>query len=366
MNTKNILLLLITVLLFSCNGKTGKNTPEQMLTAFYIQYIAEQSKPRPDEKVISALYDKYLTAELRQKLEQADLEYSPFLWSQECDKDWAKTLVITHSEEDESKYGVSFSFLADVDESGVETRRYIWLSLVKENGDYRINEIQGLSEEAAEGAEFDYDKLTAKSLYDFMPPNYEVLQTIEEETIYFSVLLISATDSKLNVQDKERGELNLNRCGIILAGYDGENYQLIYRNESFFESDSKGGDGYSAPELSVGIHDGNILTFVYTHDIEGSWKYTFRYQDNGFYLIGYESHIGSLDFSKTEYSINFLTEKMKITVYKEREGQSEDEEPRYDPEIQWKDIEVEVPYRLSSDDEGGVEGLNEYVSNFIE
>ena len=66
-------------------------------------------------------------------------------------------------------------------------------------------------------------------------------------------------------------------------------------------------------------------------------QHKFRYQNNQFELIGYESsstHRGTM--KTTEHSINFSTNKMKITetVFNE---ETEEEKTTF----QWKNIELE-------------------------
>jgi len=76
----------------------------------------------------------------------------------------------------------------------------------------------------------------------------------------------------------------------------------------------------------------------------GSWsmsthKYKFRFQNNQFELIGYnssDSHRAS--GATTDYSINFLTKKMKIT-----KGNFSNDNPEL---IEWKKFDLDSPLTI--------------------
>jgi hypothetical protein len=197
-----------------------------------------------------------------------------------------------------------------------------------------------------------------KTPYEFVPETClykEFWGDLNKDDIDDCVLIIQSTDSTGFVTDERTGiAINRNRRGVIITFKKGENYELMLQNTDFLESDNEDGGVYFAPELSVEIKRGNLI-FSYEHGRYGSWKYTFRYKNNDFQLIGYDSFVGSGQYTKTEYSINFLTKKMKTTIYDEREDEPD---PKYPPKIQWKDIEVDKFCKLS---EGTIDDVFNYV-----
>ena len=65
-------------------------TPEQMLKEFYTQYITAFSRMSD----LTNIKEKFLTEELRKRLDIAKLDYDPFLNAQDCDKAWLKNLEV--------------------------------------------------------------------------------------------------------------------------------------------------------------------------------------------------------------------------------------------------------------------------------
>ena len=70
-------------------------------------------------------------------------------------------------------------------------------------------------------------------------------------------------------------------------------------------------------------------------------KYRFRFQNNEFALIGYDSNEAHRASGETtDYSINFLTKKMKIT-----KGNFSDDEPE---SVEWKEFHLEKLLTIKS------------------
>lgn len=151
---------------------------------------------------------------------------------------------------------------------------------------------------------------------EFLPKGYVIFEKISgdlnNDSIIDCVLLIKATDKSKIILDKYRGKLDCNRRGIIVLFNKIDHYELALKNYNCFSSENEDGGVYLPPELSIEIKKENLYAH-YGHGRYGYWKYTFRYQDSDFVLIGYDQHdVGPIN--DTEKSINFLTKKKKVRV----------------------------------------------------
>lgn len=150
---------------------------------------------------------------------------------------------------------------------------------------------------------------TAKTIKNFLPPGYIIFERIggdlNKDGVADSMLIIKATDKKNIVKDEYRGELDRNRRGIIVLLSENNRYTLALKNLTCFSSENEDGGVYYAPELSIEVKNGNLV-IQYHHGRYGYWKYTFRYQNSDFYLIGYDESNGGVVIN-SETSINFLT-----------------------------------------------------------
>jgi hypothetical protein len=157
------------------------------------------------------------------------------------------------------------------------------------------------------------------------------------------ILIIKATKKEKIIQDEYRGELDRNRRGILIYFTDNGKVDLITNNLNCFSSDQEDGGVYFPPELSVEVEQGKLFIH-YGHGRYGHWKYTFRYQNSDFELIGFDSSDNFGPIVNRETSINFLTKK-KLT----RENVNQNMEDRGDEvfEETWEDIEIEKLIKLS-------------------
>ncbi|MFV8332131.1 hypothetical protein [Flavobacterium sp. GSP14] len=98
---------------------------------------------------------------------------------------------------------------------------------------------------------------------------------------------------------------------------------MASKNYGCFSSENEDGGVYFPPELSVEIKKGNLCVH-YAHGRYGFWKYTFRFKNSDFDLIGYDESNGGVVI-ESETSINFLTKKKleKVNVNKNVEGGDE-------------------------------------------
>jgi hypothetical protein len=106
----------------------------KMLQDFYTQYITEQAKASDyDSRTVTAIKNKYLTKELLEKLQKEDFDYDPFLYAQDCDRAWLKTLTIALTGQDNA-YTVCYYYQP-------HHTNCITLYLVEKDGHYLINDL---------------------------------------------------------------------------------------------------------------------------------------------------------------------------------------------------------------------------------
>ena len=147
---------------------------------------------------------------------------------------------------------------------------------------------------------------------DFVPAGYVVYSEVQgdlnkdNQTDY--VLMIKSKDKNNIITDESRGELDLNRRGVIIAFKNGDHYDLVLENSSCFSSENEDGGVYYPPELEIRIDKGNLI-FHYSHGRYGYWSYKFQYRNQDFELIGYDSSSNRGPVINRETSINFITKK---------------------------------------------------------
>ena len=159
MKKVTIILSILAVITNGC-GQVSKKTVEQTLKEFYTQYITECDKTPTNFDTIEKIKENFLTKALIQKLQMAELDYDPFLNAQDCDKSWIETIEIKPVTETENIYKVCYR---SSDFRGEHTN-CITLSLVKINGKYLINDIEGLSSENEQKKESSIETTENKEL----------------------------------------------------------------------------------------------------------------------------------------------------------------------------------------------------------
>lgn len=166
-----------------------------------------------------------------------------------------------------------------------------------------------------------------KKTSDFLPKGFILFEKIngdlDKDGIEDCILIIKATDKSKFVKDEYHGILDRNRRGIIVLLNKKDHYELALKNYNCFSSENEDGGIYFPPDLSVQIEK-NKLFVHYGHGRYGYWKYTFRYKNSDFELIGYDESNGGAVIS-SETSINFLTKKKleKVNINENDEGGQE-------------------------------------------
>jgi hypothetical protein len=162
---------------------------------------------------------------------------------------------------------------------------------------------------------------------DFIPQGFVLSSTsigdLNKDGVDDKVLLVKGTDKGAFVKN-EYGELvDLNRRGIIVLFKKNNQYEMVLKNLNCFSSENEDGGVYYAPELSLEIDKGNLYVH-YAHGRYGYWKYTFRYRNSDFYLIGYDESDGGAVIN-SEKSINFLSKKKQEKVNTNESAEGGDE-----------------------------------------
>ena len=151
-------------------------------------------------------------------------------------------------------------------------------------------------------------------------------------------------------------------------------YNLVAKNEDGFivsegRSYEEGFEKLSSPNLNGKLSDSvsiknntlHIYTYFEATRSSNSTEYIFRYQNNGFELIGLEANAngtGGGSIENSNYSFNFSTKKLK--KYLSREDMTT--EKKVKEEKAEKDIDIENKYILDTMKETTVnEILDKYV-----
>ena len=184
----------------------------------------------------------------------------------------------------------------------------------------------------------------AKTVNDFIPKGWKKILTtngdLNKDKLEDTVIVIEKEDKKNIKKNDGFGpeELNLNpRILLVLFKQKDGTYVLASKNDKGFIK-SEGNDDNPAlmDTLDDIIIKNNVLKIVFNYFMSaGSWwtstnVYIFRFQNNVFELIGYESNAYMRNTGEEEgTSINFSTNKAKITtggnIFEEKENNPKDE-----------------------------------------
>lgn len=188
-------------------------------------------------------------------------------------------------------------------------------------------------------------KKNGTTLLDIIPNDWKILHSttgdLNQDGISDLVFAIQDTDiNNFEINDGfgvDTIDLNPRLLGIYFGTKTGDFTQNFVSENFIILRDSPTMDepfeGFSISEK--GVLDINFR-FWYS---AGSWsmsnhKYKFRFQDNEFVLIGYDSNTAHRASGETtDYSINFLTRKMQIT-----KGNFSNDDPE---SVEWKKFSLE-------------------------
>ena len=197
----------------------------------------------------------------------------------------------------------------------------------------------------------------AKTVNDFIPKGWKKILTtngdLNKDKLEDTVIVIEKEDKKNIKKNDGFGpeELNLNpRILLVLFKQKDGTYILASKNDKGFIK-SEGNDDNPAlmDTLDDIIIKNNVLKIVFNYFMSaGSWwtstnVYIFRFQNNVFELIGYESNAYMRNTGEEEgTSINFSTNKAKITT-----GGNIFEEKENNPKDEWRYLKFEKKYILN-------------------
>ena len=211
----------------------------------------------------------------------------------------------------------------------------------------------------------------AKTVNDFIPKGWkEILTTngdLNRDKLEDTVIVIEKEDKKNIKKNDGFGpeELNLNpRILLVLFKQKDGTYVLASKNDKGFIK-SEGNDDNPAlmDTLDDIIIKNNVLKIVFNYFMSaGSWwtstnVYIFRFQNNVFELIGYESNAYMRNTGEEEgISINFSTNKAKITT-----GGNIFEEKENNPKNEWRYVKFEKKYILNEMTESTLDEILDIV-----
>ena len=211
----------------------------------------------------------------------------------------------------------------------------------------------------------------AKTVNDFIPKGWKKILTtngdLNKDKLEDTVIVIEKEDKKNIKKNNGFGpeELNLNpRILLVLFKQKDGTYVLASKNDKGFIK-SEGNDNNPAlmDTLDDIIIKNNVLKIVFNYFMSaGSWwtstnVYIFRFQNNVFELIGYESNAYMRNTGEEEgTSINFSTNKAKITT-----GGNIFEEKENNPKNEWRYVKFEKKYILNEMTESTLDEILDIV-----
>lgn len=194
--------------------------------------------------------------------------------------------------------------------------------------------------------------LSPSAVLKYIPEGYSLFEELSgdlnKDGLDDYILIVKGTDKEF-IERSQWGEIvDRNHRGIIVVLNKGNHYEKVVDNPTCFLSEVEDGGVYFAPELSIEIQR-NTLKINYLHGRYGSWGYTFRYQNNTFEKIGYDSYSSRGPIGLEKVSINYSTNKQKTSTNVNADLDEDADEKWVD---KWDKIEVQP-----LDDLNKIEGL---------
>ncbi|AVQ23606.1 hypothetical protein LDK18_05250 [Fusobacterium nucleatum subsp. nucleatum ATCC 23726] len=211
----------------------------------------------------------------------------------------------------------------------------------------------------------------AKTVNDFIPKGWkEILTTngdLNKDKLEDTVIVIEKEDKKNIKKNDVLGPdyLNLNpRILLVLFKQKDGTYILASKNDKGFIQSENDEENPALMDTLNGINiKNNILRINFSYFLSaGSWwtstnVYIFRFQNNVFELIGYESNAYMRNTGEEEgTSINFSTNKAKITT-----GGNIFEEKENNPKDEWRYLKFEKKYILDEMTESTLDEILDIV-----
>ncbi len=214
----------------------------------------------------------------------------------------------------------------------------------------------------------------AKSVNDFIPKGWKILKDengsnfiakgdLNKDNLEDVAIIIEKNDKKNIKKNESLGpdELNLNpRILLVLFKEKDGTYTLAAKNDKdFIQSEGNEETPTLMDTLSNISIKKNVLKITFNYFMSaGSWAtstevYIFRFQNNVFELIGYESNSYMRNTGEEEkISINFSTNKVKSTTGGNISGGNEN-----NPKVKWENINIKKKFILDEMTEGIIEQI---------
>lgn len=211
----------------------------------------------------------------------------------------------------------------------------------------------------------------AKTVNDFIPKGWKKILTtngdLNKDKLEDTVIVIEKEDKKNIKKNDVLGPdyLNLNpRILLVLFKQKDGTYILASKNDKGFIQSENDEENPTLMDTLNGINiKNNILRINFSYFLSaGSWwtstnVYIFRFQNNVFELIGYESNAYMRNTGEEEgTSINFSTNKAKITT-----GGNIFEEKENNPKDEWRYLKFEKKYILDEMTESTLDEILDIV-----
>jgi len=181
---------------------------------------------------------------------------------------------------------------------------------------------------------------------NFIPKGYAEFEKyfgdLNKDGLEDCVLIIKKSDTANIVTNRFDKKVDRNRRGIVVLFKNEKGYELADKNYNCFSSENEDGGVYFPPELWIKIEN-EKLYIHYGHGRYGYWKYTFRYQNSNFELIGYDLSSNRGPITMTETSINFLTKRKLVKENTNEDAEGGDEIFKET----WNNIEIDNLIKLS-------------------
>ena len=210
-----------------------------------------------------------------------------------------------------------------------------------------------------------------KTVNDFIPKGWKILRTVKgdlnNDKLEDTAVVIEKDDKKNIKKNDSLGPeyLNLNpRALLVVFKQKDGTYVLTGKNDKGFiqsEGDEKNPTLMDTlDEISI---KNNILKINFNYVLSaGSWAasrtvYTFRFQNNRFELIGFDNNSYMRNSGeKEEFSINFSTNKVKITTGGNISDKNSDKQKE-----EWKKVNIKKKYVLNEMTNGTMDEIVSYV-----
>ena len=211
----------------------------------------------------------------------------------------------------------------------------------------------------------------AKAVDDFIPTGWKKILTtngdLNKDKLEDTVIVIEKEDKKNIKKNDVLGPdyLNLNpRILLVLFKQKDGTYILASKNDKGFIQSENDEENPALMDTLSGIDiKNNILRINFDYFLSaGSWEasqiiFTFRFQNNRFELIGYDSNSYMRNSGEQEeFSINFSTNKIKTTT-----GGNMFEEKLNKPKEKWENFDIKKKYVLDEMSSDTLDEILDYV-----